>query len=269
MAIVKEINQEIDYTRHYKKWHSHTPEHIQQMKNFYRDMLYEFLPLDKEIRILDIGCGMGFTMMFLQDMEYAVIEGIDIDDGQIQLCLSKNLKVTHVKDSTEFLLTMSGTYDLIIALDVIEHMIFEKQLDFVRAIQFALKPGGKLICTVPNANSVLASRWRYIDWTHHMSFTEHSLDFLLFNAGFGKIEIHETEFFHPPKLPPLFSRAFLKTWLREFWVNEDFRKLLLHWQIFKAVRFWCRLQMIAELGWDQAAVVPISPNMLATGVKPG
>lgn len=268
MTVTKQINQEIDYTRQYKRWHSNTPEHIQQITNLYRLNLSDFLPSDKDIRILDVGCGMGFAMMFLQDMGYTSVEGIEVDYGQVQSCLSKKLNVTHVEDSIEFLYKMSGSYDLIISLDVIEHIPHERQLDFVRAIHAALKLGGKIICTVPNANSVLASRWRYIDWTHYILFTEYSLDFLLFNAGFENIEVHGIEYFHPPKLPPLLSRTFLKTWLWKFWFNKDFRKLMLLCLIFKVVRSWHRMVMIAELGWEAGAVLPISPNILATGVKP-
>jgi cyclopropane fatty-acyl-phospholipid synthase-like methyltransferase len=267
MTVSESINQAIDYTRQYEKWHSDTPEHIQQMKDFYKKMLHKFLPSKLESRILDVGCGMGFTLMSLQEIGYVHLEGIDIDSGQVQSCLNKKLNVTHVQDSTTFLRSMSNSYDLIVAIDVIEHIPHDKQFEFVRAINLALKSGGKLICTVPNANSALASRWRYIDWTHHVSFTEHSLDFLLFNAGFSSIEIHETEFFYPPYVPKILSRNILRKWFWNLILSEDFRKTLLHWQIFKVVRLWQRAQMIAELGWEQGAVVPLSLNILAIGVK--
>jgi 2-polyprenyl-3-methyl-5-hydroxy-6-metoxy-1,4-benzoquinol methylase len=267
MEITKQINQEIDYSRQYKRWHSETHEHAEQIKNLYRENISRFLPEDKEIHVLDVGCGMGFAMMFLQDLGYASVEGIDVDYAQVQSCLSKKLNVTQVEDSNEFLYRMSGRYDLIIALDVIEHIPHERQLDFVRAIQGALKPGGKIICTVPNGNSPLASRWRYIDWTHYSLFTEYSLDFLLYNAGFDNIEVHGIEYFHPPQIPPFFSRAIFKKSLWNSVLSKGFQKSLLHWQLFKVVRFWHRIVMIAELGWEQGMVLPISPNILATGVK--
>jgi 2-polyprenyl-3-methyl-5-hydroxy-6-metoxy-1,4-benzoquinol methylase len=239
----------LDYTRHYKKWHSDTPQHIEGSKRFYQRLLSPFLPQEKNIQILDVGCGMGFTMLALQDLEYSVVEGIDIDDGQIKSCLDKGLDVTHVDDSANYLSKKLDTYDMIIALDVIEHLPHSEQLGFARAIQSAIKPGGKLICTVPNANSTLANRWRYIDWTHYISFTEHSLDFLLFNAGFDDIQVFEMEFFKPRLI------ALLRP------------STLVQWLLFKTARAFRRFEMIAELGHVQGQSVPLSLNLLATAEK--
>ncbi|MBD2254576.1 class I SAM-dependent methyltransferase [Nostoc parmelioides] len=254
-----EMNTEkIDYTRHYKKWHSDTPEHIQAMKHYSQGLLIPFLPTNKEISILEVGCGMGFAMLALQDLGYINHEGIDIDYGQVQSCLQKGLNVTQVKDSTAYLNSHKNQYDLIIALDVIEHIPQEGQLDFVKGMCKALKPDGQIICTVPNANSGLASRWRYIDWTHYLSFTEHSLDFLLYNAGFQSIEVVPTEFFHPPNFRLFFSRSIFRSW---FW------KSILQWTIFRFIRGFRRLEMIGELGWEQGISVPLSLNLLARGSK--
>ncbi|MFM6748325.1 MAG: methyltransferase domain-containing protein [Dolichospermum sp.] len=250
-------HRKIDYTRHYKKWHSDTPEHIQSMKQYSLGLLSSFLPENKEIRILEVGCGMGFAMLALQDLGYSHIVGIDIDYGQVQSCVQKGLNVTCVEDSTSYLYSHVNEYDLIVVLDVIEHITHANQLEFVRAICQALKPNGQIICTVPNANSTLASRWRYIDWTHHISFTEHSLDFLLYNAGFQTIEVFPTEFFHTPNIKWL-SRSIFRKW---FW------KIMLHWWIFRFVRFFRRLEMIGELGWEQGSIIPLSLNLLARGSK--
>lgn len=243
--------QKIDYTRYYQKFHSDTPEHIQGMSRFYQAMLSGFIPADQKIRILDVGCGMGFALRALTDMGYSNLEGIDVDDGQVKVCLKHNLKVTQVPDSIQYLQQRNATYDLILCFDVIEHITHDEQITFLKAIQMALKPRGKLICTVPNANSGLASRWRYNDWTHHISFTEHSLDFILFNAGFEQIKIVETEFFKNPGI-----KGLIKV------------KPFLHWLLFLFIRSFRRLEMITELGWKQGSSVPLSLNLLATAIKP-
>ncbi len=248
--------QEIEYTRQYQKWHSDTPEHIQAMKEFYSGLLAAYLPSDKNIQILDVGCGMGFAMMGLQNLGYKSVEGIDIDAGQVQSCQAKHLAVTRVDDSIAYLSQHPNRYDLIISLDVVEHIPHEVQLNFVRAIQGALKPGGKFICTVPNASSGLASRWRYIDWTHYASFSEHSLDFLLFNGGFNEIQVYPTEFFSAPEFK-----------LRRRLILASFWQSVIHWQLLQLVRTFRRLETIAELGWEQGKSVPLSLNILATAVK--
>jgi 2-polyprenyl-3-methyl-5-hydroxy-6-metoxy-1,4-benzoquinol methylase len=242
--------QEIDYNYHYRKWHSDRTEHVRAMKSFYQKMLSPYLPSDRNITILDVGCGMGFALLALQDFGYEKIQGIDIDRGQVMSCLDKGIKAIQVKDSVQYLLEHANSYDLIISFDVVEHIPYEGQLDFLKAVNKALKPTGQLICTVPNASSGLASRWRYIDWTHHASFTEHSLDFLLYNAGFKNNQIFGTEYFSRPSLKSLLR---VTPWL--------------HWLLFLTVRGFRRLEVIAELGWQQGNQIPLSLNLIALATK--
>lgn len=244
--------QKLNYGRYYKKWHSDKQEHIESRKSFYKDMLYKFIPVDNSSHILDVGCGMGFALITLQDIGYFNLTGIDIDEGQIDSCINKGLKAILVDDSINYLLTHKSSYDLILALDVIEHIPNDDQLLFLKSISEALKPGGKIICTVPNANSGVASRWRYNDWTHYTSFTEHSLDFLLFNAGFNEIKICETGY-QPFRF---------RNW---FNFTSVFRLRVL---LFLLVRGFRRMEMIAELGFKEGKNIPLSLNILATAIKP-
>ena len=183
------VSMEIDYTRHYRKWHDDSEEHRDAMCRHFRHLLAPYLPKAKEIRILDVGCGMGFALLALRESGYCNVEGIDSDKGQVAAARDRGLDVTHVLDAVEHLRARAGEYGLILCLDVVEHIPVEQQMEFVAGLSKALADGANLICTVPNANSSLASRWRYIDWTHTTSFTEYSLDFLLYNAGFQNIRI--------------------------------------------------------------------------------
>jgi len=250
--------QDLDYSQHYEKWHPDTPEHISGMKAFYQKILIPHLPTDRNIKILDVGCGQGLALLSLQDIGYSDLVGIDLNFVQVQVCLKRRLNVIQTENSLEYLQKFPEAYHLILLLDVLEHIPYQEQLAFLRAIYRTLKPGGQIICTVPNANSILASRWRYIDWTHQISFTETSLDFLLYNAGFQQTKIHETEFFDPPNLRLFLSRSILQHW---FW------KTLIHYLIFLWTRANHRLTMIAELGWEQGSQIPLSLNLLAIAQK--
>ena len=134
-------------------------------------------------------------------------------------------------------------------MDVLEHIDVNQQIYICQLIHNALKTNGLFLGTVPNSNSSLASTWRYIDWTHKSSFTEHSFDFILYNSGFKKIEIKGLEFFNKPK----FS-----------WKN---RKAVKHWLMFRMVRKFRRMEMVAELGPDQGFNVPLSLNLLGFAQK--
>jgi len=241
---------EIDYSHHYRKWHNDTPEHIQEVANYYHRILGPHLPEDKAGPVLDVGCGMGFALIALKQLGFQNVAGIDSNAGQAAYCQSKGLDVTLCSDSAGFLRNCSGRYQLVLALDLLEHIPVEHQIEFATAIATALKSGGILIGTTPNANSSLAARWRYLDWTHQTGFTEHSMDFLLHNAGFAEVKVMEVEYCTRPGL----------WWLP---VTGSGR----HWWAFRFFRMWRRLEMMAELGPGQGRRVPLSPNLLVVARK--
>ncbi|MCC6820047.1 MAG: class I SAM-dependent methyltransferase [Verrucomicrobia subdivision 3 bacterium] len=239
----------IDYTRYYLKWHDDSDAHRASMIAYYRNLLESLLPADKSAQVLDVGCGMGFALLALREMGFSSLSGVESDPGQAKSCQAKNLNVSLRDDTIEFLKQQPKTQDLIVCLDVIEHIPVGVQLAFVRALAGALRPGGKLICTVPNANSALAARWRYNDWTHAASFTEHSLDFLLYNGGFTDIQVAGHEFNRRPK---------------QVWLPVGGTR---HWWAFRFFRLFRRLEMMAELGPAQGRAVPLSLNLIATANK--
>ena len=125
-------------------------------------------------------------------------------------------------------------------------MPLAEQVNFVSAIHDALKQGGSLVCTVPNANSAMASRYRYGDYTHTCSFTEQSLDFLLFHGGFSAISVTADEVETRPRWP----------WL--------LRPSLRWWYLKRAFRSLRRLEFMVELHGQQGRDVPLSLNLLAS-----
>jgi 2-polyprenyl-3-methyl-5-hydroxy-6-metoxy-1,4-benzoquinol methylase len=239
----------LDYTRYYLKWHDDSEAHRAAVISYTRNLLEAFLPDRKDAKTLDVGCGMGFALLTLRELGFTDLAGVECDVGQVKSCREKNLDVTLTDDSTGFLTARANTYDLIICLDVIEHIPVPAQMAFIEAIGKALRPGGRFICTVPNANSALAARWRYNDWTHSSSFTEHSLDFLLYHGGLMNIRIAGCEFNRRPKL---------------WWLPLSGGR---HWWAFRFFRMVRRLEMMAELGPVVGRSVPLSLNLIGTADK--
>lgn len=237
--------EKIDYTRHYRHWHSDDFSHAAHMVSFYNTWIALYFPTDKDQSILDIGCGMGFLLLALKDSGYQNTKGIDIDEGQVRSCQNKALCVELVEDTIAYLLAHPANYDVITAFDTLEHIPPDSQINFLEAVHAALKPSGRFLCTVPNASSILGLRNRYIDYTHHVVFTEISLDFILYNAGFRNITIQPMDFIH-------FSAHPLK---------------FLHWLLLASVRFLRRMSFIAELGFTQGRAVPLSFNLIAKVIK--
>jgi len=235
-----------DYGRYYRRWHSDTPEHRESTSKFYQRTLGPHLPAERTNRVLDVGCGMGFALLAMKDLGFGSLAGVEVDAGQVESCRAKGLDVSHAPDTVKWLREHPASFDLVLCLDVLEHVPVLEQIDFARALRGAITEKGLLICTVPNANSALAARWRYNDWTHTSSFTEHSLDLVLWNGGFKQIDIHPVEFNTRPK---------------RIWLPVGGAR---HWWAFKFFRLLRRLQVMAELGPAQGRSVPLSLNILAS-----
>jgi len=142
---------------------------------------------------LDMGCALGCGMAFLERMGFHPVIGFDADARRVESCLRRGFKAILSSDISEVLRMHPGPYSAIMAIDFLEHLPPSTVVPTLRAVYGAMEPGGVFLCRVPNANSAPAGRYRYGDWTHHTSFTETSLDFVLFNAGFRDIAILPAE----------------------------------------------------------------------------
>src|SRR5690554_2083744 len=226
------MNESIDYTVYYKRFHDLTDQHIADQNRFFARILGPYLKgIDKDACILDFGCGIGLCVNALKTLGFKNVKGIDISSQQVCMGQEKGFDVEFCPDTLSYLKNHKASFDLILILDVIEHLPVDQQLAYCRAACSALKEKGRLICMVPNANSALAARWLYGDWTHQSSFTEHSLEFLLKNSGFSNVKVEEVEFVGRPK---------------HFWAL--YRRNVRIWWLRTIFRFMRRLMMYSELG---------------------
>ncbi|MDD5218370.1 MAG: class I SAM-dependent methyltransferase [Candidatus Omnitrophica bacterium] len=172
---------------HYKNWFDDNPNRINDYINYFRGIIAPYLSNVKLCPALDVGCGMGFGMNALMSMGYDDVDGVDIDSQQVNACVKRGLKAYLVDDVIKYLEKKSEHYGVVLMLDVLEHIPPENQIDTMKAVYNSLAPMGRVILTVPNASSIMATRHRYIDYTHYCSFTEHSLSFVLKSAGFENV----------------------------------------------------------------------------------
>jgi SAM-dependent methyltransferase len=99
---------------------------------------------DRTPRILDVGCGTGANLMMLS--QFGETEGVDISQDALSFCRERGLQnVRH--GAAEKLPYEDGTFDLVTALDVVEHL--DDDLAGLREIRRVLRPNGHALLFVP------------------------------------------------------------------------------------------------------------------------
>jgi len=99
---------------------------------------------DRTPRILDVGCGTGANLMMLS--EFGDAEGVDISEDALSFCRERGLKnVRH--GAAEKLPYDDETFDLVTALDVVEHL--DDDVAGLSEMRRVLRPGGHLLLFVP------------------------------------------------------------------------------------------------------------------------
>lgn len=156
-------------------------------RNFERHILPR-LPVDRRARVLDIGCGYGRYLMALDLAGYRDVYGIDVSEEQITYAQERlELSNCACVDALEFLSAQTGTYDVVLLLDVMEHLDVAYTVELCEAVQRALKPGGVFVVQAPNALSPFCPQL-YADVTHQRAYTADSMEQTLRMGGFHSFE---------------------------------------------------------------------------------
>lgn len=95
-------------------------------------------------KTLDVGCGTGATMGFLE--RYGEVTGIDISPKAVEYCRAQGRERLCLA-SGESLPFVDGSFDLVTALDLLEHL--EDEAAGLREMWRALNSDGRLVVIVP------------------------------------------------------------------------------------------------------------------------
>jgi len=117
-------------------------------------------------RILDIACGVGYgtSLLFDSASECHYALGVDTDQEAITYARSRYQKqgmVFELSDAMTF--TSQEFFDSIITLETIEHL--PDPQGFLKHLTSLLRPGGKLIASVPTTPTVDANPYHLHDFT--------------------------------------------------------------------------------------------------------
>lgn len=162
--------------------------HFNKLSRWYSARLKKYLPVSLNARCLDIPCGYGNFLYFLNSRGYRNIQGFDLDEAQVKLANLLNLPAV-AKDVFSVLSTADESYDLISSIDFIEHLSKDNALIFIDECKKSLKVGGVLIIRTPCADGPFGAHDAANDLTHEWSMTSNVLRTILEMSGFSKVEL--------------------------------------------------------------------------------
>lgn len=148
----------------------------------YYDLNYgrELEGLRKDASVMELGTGHGGLLAWFRARGHSNVAGVDASPGEVAFAnarLGDDLVVAG--DAEHVLASRPGSYDVVIAKAMLEHVPRGRLLPLLRAVHTALLPNGVLLVDVPNMDWIAANHERYMDLTHESGFTRESLEALL------------------------------------------------------------------------------------------
>jgi len=135
-------------------------------------------PTKGRMKILEVGCGTGSNIAMLQS--YGTVDAVEPDDLARKIASERTgiaVKGGYLPDGV---LLTDGYYDLIVLLDVLEHIPEDQPA--LEALRRKLAPGGRLVVTVP------AMPWLWsshdVSHHHHRRYTAATLRSVFHASGF-------------------------------------------------------------------------------------
>ena len=113
-----------------------------------------------DARLLEIGCGTGHNLAMLG--QFGSVDALEVDETARALAEERLGKAVFSAPLPELAGIPERAYDLVAAFDVVEHIADDEAA--IRSIARLLKPGGRLVVTVP------AHQWM---WSAHDVVNHH------------------------------------------------------------------------------------------------
>ena len=138
-----------------------------------------------EMHILEIGCGTGQFLRYLQAKGTENFAGIDHDaslGAHIHSDVAGRFQATDVFEYLE-MVSADTPLDRVAMFDVLEHFSIEEGAALLSAIARRLNTGGKIVVRVPNVASPWGLQYQFGDLTHKAAYTPGSMRQLALEAG--------------------------------------------------------------------------------------
>lgn len=129
------------------------------------DQVIRQLTLPKNAQILEVGCGTGGNLSMLA--RHGQVSAMELDETACLIANQRQVTKVYLGSLPERI-PFTTEYDLIVILDVLEHL--DDDLAALRKLHSQLKPGGWLLITVP--------AYQFL-WSHHDEINHHKRRYVL------------------------------------------------------------------------------------------
>lgn len=185
-----------------------------------RERIKENLDILNCDNILEIGCGRGEFLQYCREHDI-VATGIDIERSMVELCQSKNLHAI-LGDAMAVLPTFSDDFfGGALAIQVVEHLPFDKLRDMLLLMHKKLAPGARVILETPNPRSVVTLTNNYYrDPTHFNPVHPDTLKYLCDTCGFKRVEIVKRSPFPESAMLPMIKDEYYFSYAQKQMANQ-------------------------------------------------
>lgn len=137
--------------------------------------------LGRALKIFDAGCGTGRLCQLLKEQGHEV-SGCDVSDEALRLCRLRGVDAVYQADLNKIELEAED-FDVITSIDVLYHADISNDVNVMKRLHNALKPGGLLILNLV--------AYEFLRSTHDIAvhtrerYTKKSLSRRIIKAGFA------------------------------------------------------------------------------------
>ncbi len=137
------------FTARVDGYDEHMKSNIEGASKFY-NFTASLLPMEKDKRILDLGCGTGLELEELFQMNpYAKVTGIDLTEAMLETLKAKfpDKDITTICGSYFDVPFGEEIYDAAVSVESLHHFTKEQKIPLYKKLNKVLKPGGYFILT--------------------------------------------------------------------------------------------------------------------------
>jgi cyclopropane fatty-acyl-phospholipid synthase-like methyltransferase len=135
-------------------------------------------------RVLELGCGVGLFLAFLEARGLGDYQGVEMDEKVTPFMPAPVREKGSITSFAAFFKDYEGPlFDRVVLLDVLEHFSHGEGVGLLGEILRLLQPDGRIVMRVPNAGSPWGLQYQLNDLTHKASYAPGNIRQLGMAAG--------------------------------------------------------------------------------------